>query len=380
MRSRNWSRTLTERSGGNGAVAVFMACYDCFFVQSMPRASKQQARYAVGRCLMSWSSNDVTQQGSRPKTKLAILWSLMLLYKMCDNQNYGVTYMKFLLAFSLLIPSVVFASSSKFQQVEQDVKAIEVSLSARIGVSVLDTQNGEYWDYNGNQRFPLTSTFKTIACAKLLYDAEQGKVNPNSTVEIKKADLVTYSPVIEKQVGQAITLDDACFATMTTSDNTAANIILSAVGGPKGVTDFLRQIGDKETRLDRIEPDLNEGKLGDLRDTTTPKAIASTLNKFLFGSALSEMNQKKLESWMVNNQVTGNLLRSVLPAGWNIADRSGAGGFGARSITAVVWSEHQAPIIVSIYLAQTQASMAERNDAIVKIGHSIFDVYTSQSR
>ncbi len=141
---------------------------------------------------------------------------------------------------------MVFASSSKFQQVEQDVKAIEVSLSARIGVSVLDTQNGEYWDYNGNQRFPLTSTFKTIACAKLLYDAEQGKVNPNSTVEIKKADLVTYSPVIEKQVGQAITLDDACFATMTTSDNTAANIILSAVGGPKGVTDFLRQIGDKE--------------------------------------------------------------------------------------------------------------------------------------
>ena len=31
---------------------------------------KQQARYAVGRCLMLWSSNDVTQQGSRPKAKL----------------------------------------------------------------------------------------------------------------------------------------------------------------------------------------------------------------------------------------------------------------------------------------------------------------------
>ncbi|MGQ9984723.1 hypothetical protein, partial [Pseudomonas aeruginosa] len=45
----------------------------CFFVQSMPRASKQQARYAVGRCLMLWSSNDVTQQGSRPKTKLDAL-------------------------------------------------------------------------------------------------------------------------------------------------------------------------------------------------------------------------------------------------------------------------------------------------------------------
>jgi hypothetical protein len=41
----------------------------------MPRASKQQARYAVGRCLMLWSSNDVTQQGSRPKTKLGIIFN-----------------------------------------------------------------------------------------------------------------------------------------------------------------------------------------------------------------------------------------------------------------------------------------------------------------
>ena len=73
MRSRSWSRTLTERSGGNGAVLVFMACYDCCFVQSMPRASKQQARYAVGRCVILWSSNDVTQLGSRPKTKLDAL-------------------------------------------------------------------------------------------------------------------------------------------------------------------------------------------------------------------------------------------------------------------------------------------------------------------
>ncbi len=299
---------------------------------------------------------------------------------MYANQYYGVTYMKSLLVFALLMPSVVFASSSKFQSVEQEIKGIESSLSARIGVAILDTQNGESWDYNGDQRFPLTSTFKTMACAKLLYDAEHGKVNLNSTVEVKKADLVTYSPVLEKQVGKPITLSDACFATMTTSDNTAANIVINAVGDPKSITDFLRQIGDKETRLDRVEPELNEGKLGDLRDTTTPNAITSTLNQLLFGSTLSEASQKKLESWMVNNQVTGNLLRSVLPVKWSIADRSGAGGFGARSITAIVWSEEKKPIIVSIYLAQTEASMAERNDAIVKIGRSIFEVYTSQSR
>ncbi|MFM5313698.1 hypothetical protein ACET9Q_20955, partial [Aeromonas caviae] len=55
----------------------------CFFVQSMPRASKQQARYAVGRCLMLWSSNDVTQQGSRPKTKLCVFLASAMI-----NQNF----------------------------------------------------------------------------------------------------------------------------------------------------------------------------------------------------------------------------------------------------------------------------------------------------
>jgi len=72
MRSRNWSRTLTERSGGNGAVLVFMDCYDCCFVQSMPCASRQQALYDAGRCSMLRSSADVTQQGSRPKTKFGV--------------------------------------------------------------------------------------------------------------------------------------------------------------------------------------------------------------------------------------------------------------------------------------------------------------------
>ncbi len=85
MRSRNWSRTLTERSGGNGAVAVFMACYDCFCTV-YASGIKQQARYAVGRCLMLWSSNDVTQQGSRPKTKLGITK-----YSIVTNSNDSVT-------------------------------------------------------------------------------------------------------------------------------------------------------------------------------------------------------------------------------------------------------------------------------------------------
>jgi beta-lactamase class A CARB-1, PSE family len=284
-------------------------------------------------------------------------------------------------ALSLLVFTSIssVAISHDFTPVEKEIRLIEDNLSAHIGVAVLNTKTREHWHYKGDERVPLTSTFKTIACAKLLYDADSDKSLLSRAVLVKSNELVTYSPITEKHVGQEITLKEACAATMHTSDNTAANIIIRAVAGTEGITDFIRKIGDDVTRLDRLEPELNEALLNDIRDSTTPNAITKTINRLLFGSVLSRPSQQQLIEWMVNNQVTGNLLRSVLPKDWKIADRSGAGGFGARGITAVVWGETQPPLIISIYIAQTEASFSERNEAIVKIGQSIFNSYHSNN-
>ena len=286
-----------------------------------------------------------------------------------------------IVAVALWMPAGLSAAGHDFQTVEQAIVALEGKLSARIGVTVLEVKTGEQWSYKGDERFPLTSTFKTLACAKLLQDAERQRLKLTDSVTVQKSDLVTYSPVIEKQVGQAVTLNAACAAAMHTSDNTAANIVLHAVGGPEGITRFMRELGDPVTRLDRREPELNQGLAGDERDTTTPNAIARSLQTLLFGSALSPSSRQQLQRWMEQNQVTGNLLRSVLPAGWTIADRSGAGGFGARSITAVVWpntATPPSPLIISIYIADTDAPMEARNQAIVTLGQAIFKRYLPQ--
>ena len=229
----------------------------------------------------------------------------------------------------------------------------------------------------GTKRVPLMSTFKTLACAKLLSDEAKGKLTLDHPVTVEKSSLVTWSPVLEKRVGQAITLAQACAATMQMSDNSAANIILKQTGGPQALTRFLSDLGDNTTRLDRFETELNEARPGDPRDTTTPNAITATLDTLLFGKALSPGAQKQLTQWMKDNKVADNLLRSELPAGWQIADRSGAGGYGSRGITAIVWPVKRAPIIVSIYITQTDASFEQRNKAIAEIGKVIFSHYAS---
>ena len=190
--------------------------------------------------------------------------------------------------------------------------------------------------------------------------------------------MIVWSPVTEKLVDSSITLEKACEATMLTSDNTAANIVLKYVGGPGGLTEYLRSIGDDTTRLDRVEPELNEARIGDPRDTTTPNAMVNTLNKILLGDVQTEKAKLQLITWMQENTVSDKLLRSVLPQGWFIADRTGAGQNGSRGITALIWHEKRKPIIVSVYLTQTDLSFQERNRIVSEIGLSIFKEYNIQ--
>lgn len=277
-----------------------------------------------------------------------------------------------------LTTTQAFATESIFESIKDEIEMVETKLHGRIGVAILDTEDNAIWGYKGNERFPITSTFKTLACAKLLNDVDKGSIKLSDSVIVLREILQEYSPVTKDYLKNKITLKESCAATMHTSDNTAANIILDAIGGPSELTKFIGSIGDNVTRLDRPEPELNEGKPGDERDTTSPIAMTKTINELLYGKTLSVSNQLQLKEWMVNNQVTGNLLRSILPTGWKIADRSGAGGYGSRSITAVIWSESHAPKIISIYIADTKASFEQRNDAIVRIGKVILNNYALQ--
>jgi beta-lactamase class A len=89
---------------------------------------------------------------------------------------------------------------------------------------------------------------------------------------------------------------------MTVSDNTAGNLLLASLGGPAGLTAYARSLGDTVTRLDRIEPELNEAVPGDPRDTTTPGAMLANLHTLALGNALSAKSRDQLVQWLVGNK------------------------------------------------------------------------------
>lgn len=276
-----------------------------------------------------------------------------------------------ILSLALAAPAATRAQDDPLAAMADQIAA---NLDARVGYVVRDTGSGQHWAHNADERFPMASTAKVLVCAALLRRVDDGADMLGQMVPVRQSDLVTYSPVTETMVGQDASLGDLCAATMRTSDNTAVNLVLDALGGPEAVTEFLRDLGDETSRLDRWETELNEGVPGDPRDTTSPAAMAATLERLVLGDGLAPSSRALLTEWLVGNEVGGPLLRAGIPNEWRIGDRTGAGGYGTRGVVAVIWPPEMAPLITVFYLTETEASMEERDAAIATFGAELGDV------
>jgi beta-lactamase class A len=248
------------------------------------------------------------------------------------------------------------------------IAAIETRIGGRIGVAALDTTNSKHVDYRADERFPMCSTFKFLAAAAVLKCVDEKKEKLERFVPYGAKEILEYAPVTKEHLKDGgMTLGALCAAAIEQSDNTAGNLLLNAIGGPAGLTNFVRTLGDKVTRLDRIEPDLNSAIPGDERDTTTPAAICSDMQRLLLGDALSEASRRQLEDWLQRNETGGPMIRAGVPKNWIIGDKTGRGSNGATNDIAIVRPPGRAPILLAIYSVGSTAAPDDRVAAIAEV-------------
>jgi beta-lactamase class A len=215
----------------------------------------------------------------------------------------------------------------------------------------------------------MCSTFKFLAAACVLARVDRGEESVGRRVVYGKADLVPYSPVTEKHVGEGgLAIGEICEAAVTLSDNTAGNLLLDSFGGPSGLTAYTRSLGDDVTRLDRRETELNEARPGDPRDTTTPAAMVEIMRKTVLGTVLSTGSREQLAAWLVANKTGDKRLRAGVPKGWQVGDKTGSGANNATNDIAVIWPPGRAPIVVVAYYAEARGSDEERSAVLAEVG------------
>lgn len=278
-----------------------------------------------------------------------------------------------MLSAALLLDSTVFADNSAAGAVTKFAE-LEARTKSRIGVAAVDVSTKRRVEYRAEEPFLMCSTFKTLAVAAILKRVDEQKDQLDRFVKYGEADLMSYAPVTRAHVKEGgLTLQALCAAAIQQSDNTAANLLLDSIGGPKGVTECARALGDKFTRLDRKEPELNTPSTDKESDTTRPGAMCDDLKLLLTTDVLSPASRTRLEKWLQGSETGTQLIRASIPPDWKAGDKTGRSGDGATNDVAVLRPPAGGPIFIAVYTVCPGSKPEEQNKLVGDVAKIAID-------
>jgi len=277
-------------------------------------------------------------------------------------------YLVALIMFSITLAAAAAEPGAIAKEFHAKISHLEKQNSGRIGVSVMWADGKPLFSYRGDERFAMCSTFKALLGAAVLARVDAKKETLDRPIPYQASDILEHAPIAKKNLDAGrMSVSDLNAASIQYSDNTAANLLLDTIGGPKALTDYIRSIGDNTTRLDRNEPSLNSNIAGDARDTTTPDAMAVTLQKLLIGDTLSPASKEQLKAWMFGNTTGDTRLRAGFDKFWMVGDKTGGGANGANNDVAIVYPRDFPPFIVTVYYTGSSASTEAKDATIAEV-------------
>jgi beta-lactamase class A len=249
----------------------------------------------------------------------------------------------------------------------QPILDFEHESGGQVGFHARDIGSGRALSWRAHERFLICSTFKASLAALTLHRVDVNQEGIGNRITLTSADVPDWhAPVAREHLARGyMTVGEMCDAAVRYSDNSCANMLLARAGGPPALTAFWRSLGDQVSRIDDAEPEVNRTTPGGLRNTTTPIAMAATLERMVLSNALSLSSLTLLRSWLVGNTTGDNRLRAGLPVGWVTGDKTGSNGADAAGDLAVTWPHADRPIVMVAYTRGGKPSPAQF-DALFK--------------
>ncbi|TXC96412.1 class A beta-lactamase [Streptomyces sp. ISID311] len=263
-----------------------------------------------------------------------------------------------------------YASAPHADELSRRLTDLEQQHSARLGVFAHNPATGRSVVHRADERFPMCSLFKTLAAAAVLRDLDHhgeflAKRIRYTTKDVRKAG---YAPVTgtPENLARGMTVADLCAAAISYSDNAAGNLLLRELGGPTAITRFCRSTGDRITRLDRCEPELNSAEPSRITDTTSPRAIGQTYARLTLGTALTPKDRKRLTDWLRATTTSGEKFRAGLPSDWAVADKTAGGKYGTNHDVGLTWPPGRSPIVMAVLTTKREPDATADNPLVAK--------------
>lgn len=224
------------------------------------------------------------------------------------------------------------ALDAALPRLEMEIGRAAKLAEGTVGVSALHFETGQRVSFNAKERFPMASTYKLPIAVQVLTLVDRKQLSLDRMIEVKQKDLHPGSGVLTATLskpGLIISVRNLLELMLLVSDNSATDLLLGLAGGPQSVTERMRSLGLADMVINRptvqliadstgypLPPEeewtperfkkLYEGTtrdsrrnaarkfLEDARDTTTPEAMVSLIEKIHRDGVLSPENRALL--------------------------------------------------------------------------------------
>ena len=301
-----------------------------------------------------------------------------------------------------------------------EIGRLSAIAQGKVGVGILHLETGRELYLNGDEPFPMASTFKVPVAVTLFDLVERKRLRLDSMVTLQASDLHPGSGTISNLLddpGVSLSLLNLTEMMLLISDNSATDLVLKAVGGGAAVNARLAAIGVRGISVDRPTIDLIADAIGvkslppeaqrtrdgflalargvspadqaaaktafyqDRRDTATPAGMTRLLAGIWRSEGLSPASSAQLLDIMYRCETGLLRIKGLLPPGIRVAHKTGTLGIGVTNDVGIIDLPGGAGhVALSVFVKESNATAEAQERTIAQIGRAVYDYFLFHSQ
>jgi beta-lactamase class A len=284
--------------------------------------------------------------------------------------------------FALVI--LVFSSSAFAQTaLQQKISGIAADARGKVSVACSLPDSDLNCDLNPHARPPMQSVFKLPLVMTSLHLIEEGKFSLDQPVRFLPSDRIlphTHSPLQDKypEANVDIPLRELLRLAVSLGDNSAADLVLRVISGPKVVQHYMNSIGVDGFQLKDGERGLHGDVAAQYRNWFEPASAVKLLRRISDDSPLSAEHTALLLAWMKDTPTGAHRIKGELPEGTNVMHKSGTSGSGngvafATNDIGLIALPNGRRLAIAIFVTDAAADDATRDAVIARIAKAAYD-------
>lgn len=315
-----------------------------------------------------------------------------------------------------ILATAVWAASASAQDVrvlERELARIAEGTDGMLGVAAIHLESGLEVFLNGDEPFPMASSYKVPIAVQLLTLVQNGEVRLDSMVEIGPTDLHPGSGTISYLLddpGVVLSVRNLLELMLLISDNSATDLVLDASGGATAVTERMTALGVEGIRVARPTVELISDWIGlqgadvhalsrdslgslyaqvsseareagrrafrsDPRDTATPRGMATLLAKLGRGEALDEARTALLLDIMTRSTTGANRIKGLLPPNVDVAHKTGTIGGTTNDVGIMTLPDDAGRVAIVTFVKDAEQPTEDRERVIAHAARAVYDFF-----